>query len=345
MPTQDLAAVESLPQTLDMLLTVSASPHIRSEVTVSKIMYTVLLALLPTSLAGVYLFGLSALWVILLGIFGAVATEALIQPLLGKKASVVMDGSAAVTGLLLALTLPPALPWWMVLCGAALAIILGKAVYGGLGNNPFNPALIARVILLVSWPVHMTRWQSASYLFARSVDATTAATPLGMLKTDGLASLSHLRLLDLFFGYRGGCIGEVSILALLVGAAFLLWKGYITWHIPTSCLAAALLTSGCFWVSNPQQYANPLFHLLTGGLVLGAFFMATDMVTSPITGQGMLIYGAGIGILTIIIRIFGGYPEGTSFAILIMNALCPMIDRYTLPKGFGRSGRRKKNHA
>ncbi|MEW6381095.1 MAG: RnfABCDGE type electron transport complex subunit D [bacterium] len=337
MPTQDIAAVESIPGTRDALLTVSASPHMRSEVTVSKIMYSVLLALLPTSLAGIYLFGFGALKVILIGIFGAVAAEALVQPLLGKKMSTVLDGSAAVTGLLLALTLPPALPWWMVLTGSVIAIILGKAIYGGLGNNPFNPALIARVVMLVSWPVHLTRWQKPGYLFAKSVDTVTTATPLGMLKTEGLASIGHIRLLDLFFGYRGGCIGEVSILALLLGAGFLIWKGYITWHIPLSCMAAAFVTSGLFWVVNPHRYADPLFHVLTGGLVLGAFFMATDMVTSPITGKGMLIYGTGIGIVTIIIRMFGGYPEGMSFAILIMNAVCPLIDKCTLPRGFGRA--------
>jgi electron transport complex protein RnfD len=337
---QDIARVKSVSETLAKLLTVSASPHIRSEVTVPKIMYTVLLALLPATLAGIYFFGLGALQVILVGVFGAVTAEALVQLLMGKKISI-LDGSAAVTGLLLALTLPPALPWWMVLTGSVAAIVLGKAIYGGLGNNPFNPALIARVILLVSWPVHLTRWQNPTGLFsnpaAAAADAISTATPLGILKTGGgVAAIGHIRLLDLFFGYRAGCIGEVSIVALLLGVGFLMWKGYVTWHIPASCIAIAFAVSGVFWLINPNQYANPLFHILSGGLMLGACFMATDMVTSPITGKGMLIFGAGVGLFTIIIRIFGGYPEGTSFAILIMNAVCPLIDKYTLPKGFGR---------
>jgi electron transport complex protein RnfD len=231
----------------------------------------------------------------------------------------------------------------MVLTGSVVAIVLGKAVYGGLGNNPFNPALIARVVLLVSWPVQLTHWRNPSYLFSRAAataasaaDAVSTATPLGMLKNQGLASIGHIRLLDLFFGYRAGCIGEVSIVALLLGVVFLMWKGYVTWHIPVSTVATALVASSLFWMVNPGQYANPLFHILSGGLMLGACFMATDMVTSPITATGMLIFGAGVGLLTIIIRLFGGYPEGTSFAILIMNAVCPLIDKYTLPRGFGR---------
>jgi electron transport complex protein RnfD len=336
---QDKVSADITQGKVNTLLTVSASPHIRSDVTVPKIMYSVLLALLPASLAGIYLFGFGALQVILTAVFGAVAAEALVQPLMGKKISI-MDGSAAVTGLLLALTLPPALPWYMVLTGSVVAIVLGKAVYGGLGNNPFNPALVARVVLLVSWPAHLTRWQNPAGLFSRSAasaaDAISTATPLGMLKNQGLASIGHIRLLDLFFGYRAGCIGEVSIVALLLGAGYLLWKGYITWHIPASCIAVAFAVSGAFWFINPHQYASPLFHILSGGLMLGACFMATDMVTSPITGTGMLIFGAGAGLFTIIIRIFGGYPEGTSFAILIMNAVCPLIDKYTMPKGFGR---------
>ena len=315
---QGIATEENMQGTVDVLLTVSASPHIRSEVTVPKIMYSVLLALLPATLAGIYLFGLGALQVILVGVFGAVAAEALVQPLLGKKISV-LDGSAAVTGLLLALTLPPALPWWMVLTGSVVAIVLGKAIYGGLGNNPFNPALIARVVLLVSWPAYLTRWQNPTSLFSKSAasaaassaDAISAATPLGILKTGGgVAAIGHIRLLDLFFGYRAGCIGEVSILALLLGVSFLIWKGYVTWHIPASCIAVAFAVSGAFWLINPGQYANPVFHILSGGLMLGACFMATDMVTSPITGTGMLIFGAGVGFFTIIIRILEDTRKG-----------------------------------
>jgi electron transport complex protein RnfD len=185
--------------------------------------------------------------------------------------------------------------------------------------------------------VQLTTWQNPTGLFSKSVDAITSATPLGVLKTEGLANIGKFRLLDLFFGYRPGCIGEVSVLALLLGVAFLMWKGYVTWHIPVSCVAAVFLFSGIFWIINPNNYANPVFHVLSGGLILGACFMATDLVTSPITPRGMLIFGAGVGLITIIIRLFGGYPEGVSFSILVMNAVCPLIDRYTLPRGFGRT--------
>ena len=335
MSQENVAVRENIQDPLDSRVVVSVSPHIRSEVTISAIMYSVLLALVPASLAGVYFFGFPALKIMLLGIIGAVAAEAIIQPLLGQKISV-RDGSAAVTGLLLALTLPPTIPWYMVLVGSAIAIILGKSIYGGLGNNPFNPALIGRVVLLISWPVQLTRWQNPTYLFSKTIDAVTAATPLGILKSEGLAGIANVRLLDLLLGNRSGCIGEIAILAILLGFGFLLWKGYVTWHIPISCIATVFLVSGIFWLINPNQYANPAFHLLSGGLILGACFMATDMVTSPMTSKGMIIFGMGIGLITIIIRLFGGYPEGVSFAILLMNAGCPLIDRYTKPKAFGR---------
>ena len=335
MSQENVAVRENTQDPLNSRVFVSVSPHIRSEVTISAIMYSVLLALLPASLAGVYFFGFPALKVMLLGIIGAVVAEALTQTLLGQTISI-RDGSAAVTGLLLALTLPPTVPWYMVLVGSALAIILGKSIYGGLGNNPFNPALIGRVILLISWPVQLTSWQNPTYLFSKSIDAVTAATPLGLLKSEGLAGISNIRLLDLLLGNRSGCIGEIAVLAIFLGFGFLLWKGYVTWHIPFSCIATVFLVSGIFWLVNPTQYANPLFHLLSGGLILGACFMATDMVTSPMTSKGMIIFGIGIGLITTIIRLFGGYPEGVSFAILLMNAGCPLIDRYTKPKAFGR---------
>ncbi len=335
MSQENVAIRENIQDLLDSRVVVSVSPHIRNEVTISAIMYCVLLALLPASLAGVYFFGFPALKIMLLGIIGAVAAEAIIQTLLGQKISV-RDGSAAVTGLLLALTLPPTIPWYMVLVGSAIAIILGKSIYGGLGNNPFNPALIGRVVLLISWPVQLTRWQNPTYLFSKSIDAVTAATPLAILKNEGLAGIADVRLLDLLLGNRSGCIGEIAVLAILLGFGFLLWKGYVTWHIPVSCIVTVFLVSGIFWLINPNQYANPLFHLLSGGLMLGACFMATDMVTSPMTSKGMIIFGMGIGLITIIIRLFGGYPEGVSFAILLMNAGCPLIDKYTKPKAFGR---------
>ncbi len=335
MQSENIVGKENMSDILDMV-TVSTSPHARSKDTVAIIMYCVLLAILPTSLAGVYFFGIKALIIILIGTLGAVATEALVQPLLGQKISI-MDGSAAVTGLLLALTLPPTTPWWMVLVGAAIAIIIGKLIYGGLGNNPFNPALIGRVVLLVSWPVQLTRWQKPVFLFSKTIDTITTASPLGILKDKGAAHIANIRLLDLFLGNRAGCIGEVSVLLILLGLGYLIWKGYVTWHIPVCCLGTVFLFSGIFWLINPAQYANPLFHLFSGGLMFGACFMATDMVTSPITTKGMMIFGAGAGLITIIIRLFGGYPEGISFAILFMNAVCPLIDKYTMPKGFGRA--------
>ena len=335
MPAENIVAQNNQIEHLDPVVIVSASPHIRSEVTIQAIMVGVILALLPTSLAGVYFFGPRALMVILGSTLGAVAAEALIQPLLGQRISI-WDGSAAVTGLLLALTLPPSSPWWIVLVGSALAIILGKSIYGGLGNNPFNPALIGRVILLVSWPVQLTQWQNPSFFFSKPLDAVSAATPPGLLKGGGVAAIAQFRLLDLFLGNRAGCIGEVSALAILAGVGYLIWKGYVTWHIPVSCLGAIAAISGLFWLMNPAQYASPLFHLLGGGSMLGACVMATDMVTSPITPRGMLIFGAGIGGITMLVRLFGGYAEGLSFAILLMNATCPLIDRYTMPKGFGR---------
>ena len=336
MSQENVAIKESRNEPLDSMMVVSISPHIRSDVTTSAIMYSVLLALLPASLAGIYFFGFAALRIMLIGIMSAVVTEAMIQPLLGQKISI-RDGSAAVTGLLLALTLPPTIPWYMVLVGSAIAIALGKSIYGGLGNNPFNPALIGRVVLLISWPVQLTRWQNPTYLFSKSIDAVTAATPLGILKNEGLAGIANVKWLNLFFGNRSGCIGEIAVWAILLGFGYLLWKGYVTWHVPLSCLTTVFVISGFFWLINPNQYANPIFHLLSGGLMLGACFMATDMVTSPMTGKGMIIFGIGIGFITIIIRLFGGYPEGVSFAILLMNAACPLIDRYTMPKAFGRA--------
>jgi electron transport complex protein RnfD len=218
----------------------------------------------------------------------------------------------------------------MVMVGAVVAIIIGKQIYGGLGHNPFNPALIARVVLLVSWPVHMTRWISP-------LDGVSTATPLGILKADGVARIAGIRLFDLFIGNVGGCIGEVSALALLVGFIFLLWKGYVTWHIPVSYMGTVAVFTGIFWAVNPQKYANPLFHLLAGGLVLGACFMATDYVTSPTTTKGKIIFGIGCGIMTGVIRLLGGFPEGVSFSILLMNSATPLIDQYTRPKRYGRA--------
>jgi len=309
-------------------LIVSVSPHIRAKEDISSIMKDVVFSLLPTTIVGVIIFGLHALYVVLASVISAILGEAIIQRLM-KREIAIRDWSAATTGLLLALNLPSCAPLWMACIGGCLAIGLGKQVYGGLGHNPFNPALIARVILLVSFPVQMTTWPSP-------IDGKTCATPLGILKEKGTEAAAQIPLPSLFLGTIGGCIGEVSTLALLLGASYLLIRGCITWHIPISFIGTVGIFTSILWIFGLT--ANPLFHILSGGLILGAFFMATDMVTSPITKKGGMLFGIGCGLLTVIIRVWGGYPEGVSFSILIMNALTPLVDRFgfTHPNRFGR---------
>jgi len=307
-------------------LLVSTSPHIYKKDSVGRIMWLVNLSLLPGGIAGVYIFGLDALRVIVLGVVTAVLSEALLQKLTKRKISI-LDGSAFLTGLLLAYNLPPNVPFWIPVAGSFFAIAIGKQVFGGLGQNIFNPALAGRVFLMASWPKYMT-----TFVLPFNCDGVTGATPLAMLKEGkGIEALSYL---DLFLGRRGGCIGEVCIAVLLLGAAFLLIRGIISWHIPVSYLATAAIST---WVFGAQGFFSGdwLFHLLSGGLILGAFFMATDYVTSPLTKKGQLIFGVGCGLLTAIIRLWGGYPEGVSYAILIMNAATPIIDRYTKNRIYG----------
>ena len=228
-----------------------------------------------------------------------------------------------------------------MIIGSAFAIIIGKQIFGGLGFNVFNPALVARVFLLISWPVQMTSWPKPSTIFSKaSVDAATAATPLGLLKTElvlknNIGEAANISIIDMIIGNIGGSLGEVSAILLLLGGIFLIYRGYISWHIPASFIGTVIIISGVFWIIDPARYANPLFHVLTGGLLLGAFFMATDYVTSPITSRGMLIFGFGCGFITILIRLFGAYPEGVSFAILLMNIVTPLIDKYIRPTLFG----------
>lgn len=324
---------------MDHQLYLSSSPHIHSGETTDKVMRLVIYALLPATALSLYFFGLPALKVLLICTLGCVGFEALTCKLMGR-AQTIADGSAALTGILLALNLPPSSPWWMALVGAAIAILIGKQVYGGLGYNPFNPALVARVVLLISFPVQMTTWTAPTPI-GSGLDAVTTATPLGEMKTavmltGELPQLASSGLTDYLLGNMGGCVGEVSALALLLGGIFLLYKKIITWHTPVSYIGSLILFSGIFWLIDPSRYPSPLFHLLTGGLMLGAFFMATDMVTSPVCSTGMLIFGTGCGLLTVLIRLFGGYPEGVSFAILLMNAATPLIDRYTKPKIYGQ---------
>ena len=243
-----------------------------------------------------------------------------------------------ITGVLLAFNVPSNLPVWIIIIGALVAIGVGKMTFGGLGCNPFNPALVGRVFLLISFPVQMTSWPKIGQLTSY-VDAETGATPLALMKMAVHGDASALEQLpsafDLFIGANGGSLGEVSAFALLIGLLYMLWKKIITWHIPVSILATVFVFSGIMHMVNPEMYAAPLTHLLTGGLMLGAIFMATDYVTSPMTHKGMLVYGIAIGFLTVVIRLFGAYPEGMSFAILIMNAFTPLINNYCKPKRFG----------
>ena len=327
---------------LDDKLILSSSPHIHSGESIASTMHTVILALLPASLVGVYYFGIPALTVIVLATVSCLVFEAAAQKAMKKKITI-YDGSAALTGILLAMNMPPNSPWWLVVLGSFIAIGMGKHVYGGLGYNPFNPALVARVVLLISFPVQMTTWTAPKSIFEGG-DALTGATPLGMIKeglmkSGNIDSIKDVSETALFIGNVGGSIGEASAIALLVGAALLFYKGYISWHIPVSFIGSSALFAGIFWLIDPTRYADPLFHILAGGMILGAFFMATDYVTSPMTGKGMIIFGAGCGLITMIIRLWGGYPEGVSFAILLMNSATPLIDRYTAPKRFGSSGR------
>ncbi|HQQ16250.1 MAG TPA: RnfABCDGE type electron transport complex subunit D, partial [Deltaproteobacteria bacterium] len=268
-----------------------------------------------------------------------VAMEALWQKLTGSPITI-NDGSAALTGLLLAMNLPSGAPWWLVVIGSFVAIIIAKQIFGGIGNNPFNPALVGRVFLLISFPVAMTTWPEPRSFFTQTADATTGATPLGALKTaifehGTIGAAPEMNLMDPFLGNVGGSLGEISALALILGGVYLIARRIITWHIPVVYIATVAVLTGILWLINPEGYANPVFHLVAGGLMLGAFFMATDMVTSPITNMGKIIFAVGCGAITVVIRLWGGYPEGVSFAILIMNAFVPLINRATKPTKFG----------
>jgi len=309
---------------------VSVSPHLRTRELTPKIMWLVFFSLLPSGIAGTIIFGIPALKIIIISVLTCVFTEAGIQKLRRKKITV-SDGSAALTGLLLAYNLSSNVPFWLPLAGGAFAILIVKQAFGGLGMNIFNPALAARAFLMASWPKHMTDFAKPF-----SADAVTSATPLMMIdegKAQNLAELG-LNFWDLFLGRRGGCIGEVCILALLVGAAFLLWKKYIWWQAPAGFVLSLGFLS---WIFTGKGFFHGdwVFSVLSGGLILGAFFMATDYVTTPLARTGQLIFGTGCGLITFIIRKYGGYPEGVSYSILIMNATVPLIDRYIRPRVYG----------
>lgn len=313
-------------------LIISPAPHIHGGDSVEKNMYGVIIALVPALLAGLYFFGIGALIVTVVAIVSCMLFEYLIQRFLLKTEVSVMDGSAALTGLLLAFNLPSNLPVWMIIVGSLVAIGIGKMSFGGLGNNPFNPALVGRVFLLISFPVEMTTWPVVEPLSTHYLDAQTGATILSLIN-EGAGALPST--LDMFIGRIPGSLGEVSALALLIGMGYMLIRKIITWHIPVSIFLTVIVFSGILYLVDPASYISPVVHLLSGGLMLGAIFMATDYVTSPMNPRGMWIYGVGIGILTVVIRTWGAYPEGVSFAILIMNGFTPLINFYMKPKRFG----------
>lgn len=323
-------------------LTMALSPHVHGGNSVKKIMYGVIIAMLPALAVSLFYFGLGALQITLVAVASCVLFEWIIQKYLLKGKPSISDGSAIITGILLAFNVPSNLPIWMIIIGSLVAIGVAKMSFGGLGNNPFNPALVGRVFLLISFPVDMTSWPSPVINRLALVDAQTGATPLAVIK-EGLANgepLSNLMskvpdIWHMFLGEMGGSLGEISAFAILIGGIYMLMKKIITWHIPVSVLASVAIFAGILHLVSPEQYADPLFHLVTGGLMLGAIFMATDMVTSPMTPIGQIIFGVGIGVLTVLIRVFGAYPEGVSFAILIMNAFVPLIDKGFKPKRFG----------
>jgi len=290
---------------------------------VAKVMWLTVASLVPAGIAGIFIFGISALWVIILAVLSAVVTEGVLQRLTGREVTI-FNGSAFLTGLLLAYNLPPAVPFWLPVTGSFFAIAIAKFAFGGLGKNIFNPALAGRTFLMTFWPRYMVIFTTPF-----NYDAVTSATPLTMLKEGRL--MERISYLDLFLGKRGGCLGEVCILALLIGAAFLLLKKYISWHIPVAYIAATGLLTYVFGPAGLFS-GDWLFHVLSGGLILGAFFMATDYVTSPRAVKGQVIFGIGCGILTAVIRLWSRYPEGASYAILAMNAAVPLIDRYVKPK-------------
>lgn len=321
---------------------VSASPHVHSDRTSKKLMYDVIIALIPAFLVSIYVFGMSALIITSVAITSCVLFEYVIQKYLLKSDVTITDGSALLTGILLAFNLPSNLPIWMVVVGALVAIGIAKLSFGGLGFNIFNPALVGRVFLLVSFPVQMTMWPTAIENNTTLVDAVTGATSLGTIKEGLLAGDTMTEIstripsaIDMLFGFTGGSLGEMSALALLLGGIYLIIRKVISWHIPITLILTMAVFTGIFWVINPEQYANPIIHILSGGAILGAFFMATDLVTSPMTKKGMVIFAIGIGILTVLIRLFGAYPEGISFAILIMNAFVPLMNKYFKPRRFG----------
>jgi electron transport complex protein RnfD len=324
---------------MDKKFIISGSPHLYAKDNVQRIMLDVIIALIPATLGSFYLFGFGAVRVFFVSVVSCLVFEFLIQKFLLRQKPTINDLSAIVTGMLLAFNVPSNLPTWVVIIGSLIAIGIGKMVFGGLGQNLFNPALVARVFLLISFPVFMTNWPEPLESARQLTDVVTGPTPLGILKETGSISAANQTgeipsYANMMLGNMGGSLGEVSAILLFIGALYLLYRKVITLHIPLAFILTTMILTGVFWLIDPTKYADPLFHLLTGGLILGAFFMATDMVTSPTSYKGQIIFGIGCGLLTGLIRLFGAYPEGVSFAILIMNAFVPLIDRIS-NKHFG----------
>ena len=316
-------------------LTVASSPHVRCNETIPKIMWNVVAALVPAAAFGVYYFGVNALVNIIVAIVSAVVFEFLWEKLMHKRVTIT-DGSAVITGLLLAMCCPPSLPWWMSIVGSFLAIVVCKQAMGGLGYNIFNPAHVGRAGLMVSWPIAMTTW---TQLNGTVVDGVAGATPLNVFKHGGTDALFNLFgtndwgtiYQSLFFGFRNGSLGETSTVLLILGGLWLIYKGYINWQVPVIMIATVGILMGAIYGS-----ANvALFEMMAGGLIIGAFFMATDMVTTPLSRSGAIYFAIGCGVLTACIRLWGSYPEGVSFSILIMNAFTPLIDKMTAGRPFG----------
>ena len=325
------------------LLTISGSPHVHGDMSVKKIMYGVVYAMIPAILVSVYFFGLDALRVILISVAACLFFEWFIQKYIIKGPITIDDGSAVVAGVLLAFNVPANLPVWIILIGAFVTIGIAKMSFGGLGKNPFNPALVGRIFLLISFPVQMTTWPIPKPLFQSGLtDAITGPTPLGFVKEGLKTGKTVPELMEQVPSYMqelvgdtGGSLGEISAIALVLGALYMLYRRIITWEIPVSYLLSVFVFTGILWLIDPTIYINPLFHLIAGGLMLGVFYMATDMVSSPMSSKGQLVFGVGCGLITVIIRIWGAYPEGVAFAILIMNAFAPLINRVFKPKRFG----------
>jgi H+/Na+-translocating ferredoxin:NAD+ oxidoreductase subunit D len=327
---------------INNLLNVSPSPHIHGKESTRKLMLTVIIALVPAFLTSVFYFGIGAIIVTATSVASCLLFEYLIQRFIFKKPVSIGDCSAIVTGILLAFNLPSNIPVPLVVIGSFISIAVAKMTFGGLGKNTFNPALVGRVFMLISFPVQMTTWPVPEGFGTSYTDAVTGATPLAVIK-EGLKNgeplsqlMTHIpTAVRMFLGDKAGSMGEVAAIALLIGFVILLVRKVITWHIPVSVLGSMTIFTTILWLADPSKNANPMFHILAGGVLLGAIFMATDYVTSPMVPVAMIIYGCGIGIITVIIRVYGAYPEGVSFAILIMNAFVPLMNAYIKPKRFG----------